>query len=414
MRKNLTSLAAGLGLGLAILASAGIMIRHQQGTQWISRAAFPSEPGQTTALTRGPYLQSVTTNSVIVVWNTNELATSHVNYGPTTTYISSVNNILPLTHHAITLTNLTPDTVYHYQIASNGQVLGGDHTFRTADLPTQSSFSFAVLGDTRTGHLAHQGVVDRIVGLEPDFVLHSGDFVNNGTKASEWDTFFDIERSLMRQAPLFGALGNHERNSQHYYDAFHLPGNEQWYSFDYGNTHFVALQLDGYANYTPGSPQYIWLENDLANTDRFWKIVFLHPPLHSSGRHGGNETVRDALGPLFADYDVDLVFSGHDHDYERSIVGDVVYVVTGGGGAPLYEQEESNPYSVYFASVNHCVSISINANTLTGVGVEPNGAQFDPFILYKPIPHWSYLPLVLHQPAKGSTLLPPVPPTDGP
>jgi predicted phosphodiesterase len=366
-------------------------------------------------LTRGPYLQSVTTDNVIVVWNTDQLATSHVNYGPTTAYSFSVNSTLPLTHHALTLTGLAPDTVYHYQIASNGQPLSGDNAFRTADSPTQSDFSFVAFGDTRTGHSAHQSVVDRIVALGPDFVLHTGDFVNDGTRASEWTTFFAIEQNLLRQAPLFGVLGNHEKNSTHYFDAFHLPGNEQWYSFDYGNAHFVALRLDGYADYTPGSTQYAWLENDLANTNTLWKIVFLHPPLHSSGRHGGNRDVRSALGPLFADYGVDLVFSGHDHDYERSIVGNVVYIVTGGGGAPLYEQENSNPYSVYFASIHHCVSISINDRTLTSVGVEPNGTQFDPFTLHKPIPldHLSYLPLVLHQHTGGSTLFPPVPLTDG-
>ncbi len=408
VRKKRASLVAGVGLGLALLALTGTMVPHPRGAEWTARAASPSEPGQTTALTRGPYLQSVTTGSIVVVWETDQLATSHVYYGPTTAYSLSVNNILPYTHHAITLTGLAPDTVYHYQTASNGQLLSGDDTFRTADLPTPSSFSFAALGDTRTDHSAHQSVVNRIVALRPNFVLHTGDLVEHGSIASQWDTFFAIEQDMIRQAPLFAAIGNHEENSPLYFDAFHLPGNEQWYSFDYGNAHFVALRLDGYADYTPGSTQYAWLENDLANTDKLWKIVFLHPPLYSSGRHGGNETVRSALAPLFADYGVDLVFSGHDHDYERSIVGDVVYIVTGGGGAPLYEQETDNPYSVYFASVHHCVSVSIDGHTLTGIGVKPDGRQFDPFTLRKP--YSLYLPLVLRQHIAGSALLPTVPP----
>ncbi len=411
LRKKSAPLFSSLGLGLAFLALTGITIRHQRG-EWsgftivlADDAALYSELGQAVTLTRGPYLQSVTSDSIIVVWGTDQLATSHVNYGPTTAYSFSVNNILPLTHHAITLTRLAPGTVYHYQIASNGQALGGDNTFHTADLPTQSSFSFVAFGDTRTGHAAHQRVVDHIVALEPDFALHTGDFVGKGYSATQWNTFFAIEHDLLRQTPLFGTLGNHEKNSDLYFDAFYLPGNERWYSFDYGNTHFVALRLDGYADYTPGSMQYAWLENDLASTDKLWKIVFLHAPLYSSGHHGGNKTVRDALGPLFADAGIDLVFSGHDHNYERSIVGDVTYIVTGGGGAPLYEQENSNPYSVYFSSVHHGVSISINDRTLSGVGVQADGTQFDAFTLRKPV--MVYLPLLVQQHI-GSTLLPPV------
>ncbi len=411
-RKNQALSVASLGLGLVFLALTGITIRYQRG-DWGELAAvladdatFHSELGKVLTLTREPYLQSVTTNSIVVVWDTDQPTTSHVNYGPTTAYSFSVNSISSSTHHALTLTKLAPDTIYHYQIASNGQSPGGDNVFRTADLSTQSSFSFVAFGDTRTGHTAHQSVVNRIVALGPDFVLHTGDFVGDGNITSQWSTFFTIEHDLLPQAPLFGALGNHERNSDHYFAAFHLPNNERWYSFDYGNAHFIALQLDGYAGYTPGSAQYAWLENDLANTDKLWKIVFFHYPPYSSGSHGSSINVRDALGPLFADYGIDLVFNGHDHDYERSIVGDVIYIVTGGGGAPLRGQGHANPYSVYFGSVHHCVSITINDRTLTSVGVEANGTQFDMFTLYKPVV--LYLPLVMHQYITGSTLLPPV------
>ncbi len=157
------SLAMSLGVVLMLLALIG--------SPQSSRAAFPAgdavtqpwEPSATITLTRGPYLQSVTTDSIVVVWETGQLATSQVEYGPTVTYSLGVGNILPLTHHAIMLAGLDPYTVYHYQISSNGQSFGKDNTFRTAAAPTQTVFSFVAFGDTRTDHAAHQSVISRIV-----------------------------------------------------------------------------------------------------------------------------------------------------------------------------------------------------------------------------------------------------------
>jgi 3',5'-cyclic AMP phosphodiesterase CpdA len=217
---------------------------------------------------------------------------------------------------------------------------------------------------------AHQSVVNRIVALAPDFVLHNGDFVEDGSVVAQWTTFFAVEQGLLRQAPLYGALGNHEMNSPNYFDAFHLPGNERWYSFDYGDAHIVALEMDDYADYGPGNPQYTWLDNDLASTDRQWKIVFFHIPPYSPA-------AQSTLVPLLARHGVDIVFNGHDHLYERTVFSDVVYIISGGGGAPLYSRPP-NPYSAYYTNTYHCVSITVNGRSLTSVGVRPDGVEFDP------------------------------------
>ncbi len=235
-------------------------------------------------------------------------------------------------------------------------------------------------------------MVDSILTLAPDFYLHTGDFVDDGRVADQWTTFFTVERDLMRQSPLFGALGNHERDSEHYFSAFHLPGNERWYSFNYGNIHFVVLQVDGYADYGPGSEQLTWLEDDLAHTSQTWKVVCFHIPPYSSGPHGSDLDVRAALEPLFTQYGVDLVFNGHDHAYERSIANNVVYIVTRGGGAPLYEAENPNSASVYFTSTYHSVLVSVDGQSLTVAGVRPDGTRFDEFTLSKST---IYLPIVL-------------------
>jgi 3',5'-cyclic AMP phosphodiesterase CpdA len=365
---------------------------------WYSLAAAWPTPAAV-SLTRGPYLQSVTTDTIVVVWETDEPGDSRVEYGPTASYTLSISDTALVTHHAITLTGMSPYTTVHYRASTNGQPMGSDSTFRTAAALTQTDFSFVAFGDTRTDHVAHQGVVDAIRAVAPDFTLHTGDLVENGGATDQWDTFFDIERELMRQAPLFGSLGNHESNHPNYLDAFHLPGNERWYSFDYGHIHFVALQIDGYANYAPGSQQFAWLEKDLANTDRPWKVVFFHIPPYSSGRHGSDLSVRTALGPLFEQYGVDLVFSGHDHDYERSFANGVVYIVTGGGGAPLYDKETSNPYSVYWAKTYHFVLVEANKVCLRIAGVRPDGTRFDKFLVCDPalLPFHLYLPVILRR-----------------
>lgn len=402
--------AISLGLGLTLLLLASTRTLRQERAEQVPSAASPADDGSgydhipqgmagAVTLTRGPYLQSVTTDSIIIVWDTDQPATSLVDYGPTAAHGLVASNVIPVTHHALTLTTLGPYSIYHYQISSNGRPLGGDNTFRTAASPTQTTFSFVVFGDTRTNVEAHQSVVNRAVTLSPDFVLHTGDFVADGHVAAQWTTFFTVERDLLRQSPLFGVPGNHERNSVNYFAAFHLPGNERWYSFDYGDAHFIALQVDGYADYAPGSAQYTWLENDLASSDRLWKFVFFHIPPYSSGPHGGDTSMCDTLGPLFAQHSVDLVLNGHDHDYERSVVSDVVYIVTGGGGAPLYGQTNPNPYSVYFTSTHHCVYITVNSMSLSSVGVQPEGVQFDSFTVYKHLQgdHTVYLPLTLRQ-----------------
>jgi len=248
-------------------------------------------------------------------------------------------------------------------------------------IPAQDgSLTFMVLGDTRSGHEAHQSVVNKMLELgPPEFYLHTGDFVDDGSDRSQWDTFLDIEHDLMQVSTLYPAMGNHEMNHQNYFDVLNPPG--RWYSFDRGDAHFVSLQVDGYGDYTPGQPQYNWLVSDLAGTSKPWKFVFFHIPPYSSGGHGGDLNVRQTLCPLFEQYGVTIVFSGHDHDYERSVANGVTYIVTGGGGAPLYPKAHDNPASVYFASVHHFVQVTLSGDTLYGVAIEPDGTEFDPFTI---------------------------------
>ena len=321
-------------------------------------------------ITKGPYLSCVTQNSIIVSWHTDIACPSIVNYGETSDYGLTVEDTVATTAHSLKLTDLLPSTLYHYQVVY-GDTATGDFTFRTA-VTFDEPFRFVAYGDCRTGHYDHIDVVNRIIALDPYFVLNTGDLVENGYSETDWRNYFLVISSLTsfsQNYPIYSALGNHENESPLYYNYFYLPHNnpdstEAYYSFDYGNSHFICLDTE--IPYTVGSKQYTWLEQDLqaASSTATFIFVFFHKPPYSSGAvHGSNISVRNTLCPLFEQYGVDMVFNGHDHIYERTIpINGVTYVVTGGGGAPLYNVGTSS-WTAYSEKTYHCCLITVDANS---------------------------------------------------
>jgi predicted phosphodiesterase len=341
------------------------------------------------ALTRGPYLQSVTTTSAIIVWRTSAPGSSRVDYG-VGDYAHSIDLSDPTTQHVITLTDLITATEVMYRVSTDGVELASG-AFRTA-AGADRAFSFAALGDSGIGSTAQYSVAERMVALDPQFVLHTGDVVYPDGQANGYDPFFfQPYQALARRAPIFPTLGNHDyhtQSGQPYLDAFYLPHNnpantERYYSFDWGNAHFTALDF----NTGPDTAQLEWLQNDLASTDKMWKLVFYHQAIYSSGPHGYESWVTSAralLAPIFEQYHVDLVINGHDHDYERTKpISDVVYIVTGGGGASLYPVNPQ-PFSAYAESTYHTVFVTVDGCTLSLQAVKPDGAVFDSTTLTKP------------------------------
>jgi len=341
-----------------------------------------------TTLTRGPYLQSVNATNAVIVWRTDLPGNSRIDYG-VGAYTRSIDLPDPKTEHVVTLTDLITGTEVQYRVSTNGAKLASG-AFRTA-AGTDRPFSFAVIGDSGIGSTAQYAVADRMVALDPQFVLHTGDVVYPNGQADGYDPFFfQPYQTLARRAPIFPTLGNHDYRSQSgqpYIDAFYLPHNnpvntERYYSFDWGNAHFTALDF----NTGPDSEQLEWLKNDLAATDKMWKIVFYHQAIYSSGPHGYEnwvEAKRALLAPIFEQYGVDLVVNGHDHDYERTQpINDVVYIVSGGGGASLY-QVNPQSFSAYAETTYHTVFVTINRCTLTLEAVKPDGTVFDTTTLTK-------------------------------
>jgi 3',5'-cyclic AMP phosphodiesterase CpdA len=239
-----------------------------------------------------------------------------------------------------------------------------------------------VYGDSRTNHQIHQKIVDEIIKTKPAIVFHTGDLVEDGLIPAQWTTFNEILSDLTKIAEFYPALGNHENNSPLYFDNFGLPNNERWYIVEKDNLHFIIL--DSNSDCSVGSEQYLWLENDLQNINENLKfiIAIFHHPSFSTGPHTEDEKgLRKNIVPLFEQYGVDIVFNGHDHDYERSLYNNIYYIVTGGGGAPLYDQARTSPYSQLFIKAYHFCKLSLINDQLIIEVYDIDSNLIDEFII---------------------------------
>ena len=335
---------------------------HQ--TRWIVAAlltiSLPS-PAAAQKITRGPYLQWVTASSIHVVWDQDKASAAEVRYGLTKTYTGKAASKSTGTHHEVKITGLKENTTYYYAVYQGATKASADLTLPTA-VKTGTAFRFVVLGDTRSDKTSHTSVVTAIA-LEKDvrFYLNTGDLVSSGEIQAEWDEFFKIEKLLMSHIPLYPVIGNHDEKSgkapiykKHFVLPNTSPAPEEYYSFDYGNTHFVVL--DGHINVDAwylcalrakfydgcfNTAQEQWLLSDLRwaaadpSIDHTFVMVHMGPYSSKPGRMGYAQ-MRDLM-PAFAQNNVTMVISGHDHYYEHGVSSNKIpYVISGGGGAPLY------------------------------------------------------------------------------
>ena len=334
------------------------------------------------SIIKGPYLQFNRSGDMIVLWETDVAGPSRVDYGVTEGLGHYLDQTAPVTLHRVELRGLDPEAIYHYRIRT-GDAQAGPFTFRTP-VNWSTPFTFAVFGDSRTSPEQSAAVGRQMAGHDPHFLLHSGDLVSQGTVYEQWgQQFFAPLGEVLSQIPIFPVLGNHEQNSEHFYNFF--PSGS-WYSFDYGNARFIALDTNtASGGFEPGTEQYGWLERTLSETAAMWRIVWFHHPPYSSGNHGCSVAQHDAFAPLFEKYKVDVVFNGHDHIYERSFPmkanqrsgeSGVIYVVTGGGGAPLYPVD-AGEWTAFATSAHHSCIISIDGAHLRWHASDLNGEVLD-------------------------------------
>jgi hypothetical protein len=407
-----------------IVLSPQVYLTKSPGTTKQDATVLPLSDGSVTpagvTLVRGPYLQQPGSSSISVVWATREGGPAEVRFaaagGTAVTVpaagrlVSAATTGLPFDYYQYSaqLSGLAASTKYDYRPFVNGVAAAAAAAFTTAPSTGTGGVTFIAFGDSGVGSSEQRQLAALMKADAFDLVLHAGDIVYgtaSGTGDATYGTFqswfFDIY-GWLPAVPFMPSEGNHDSrpsngNGRAYLDLFMLPSNgasaaypdhaERYYSFDYGPVHFVALDTEfAFQDAARRAEQLAWLEADLAGTLQPWKVAYFHrSPFSSGGEHGSDLTVRSAFGPLFERYGVDLAISAHEHVYERTIPINettdpanraVTYVVSGGGGGPLYPSGTS-PWTAFSASRHGYTKVTVAGCVLTLQEIGLDGSAFD-------------------------------------
>jgi hypothetical protein len=351
-------------------------------------------------LRKGPYLLYDNNNTQMeVLWQTDSTSTDLIQWGTDQTYGGGNANCEEYGQdhqHKYIITNLATGTKYFYQVTISGNSYAG--SFFTSPAESQTTLKFIAYGDTRTNVSIHNQVAGLVNGVYNSdqsfqtFILFGGDIVTNGDQESSWTSeFFNLSETNIRQMianlPMMACRGNHEGTAVIFSKYFPYPFQANYYwSFDYGPAHFAVV--DVYSSFSPGSAQYTWLQNDLAGSAKPWKFISLHEPGWSAGGgHPNNTSVQQYIEPLCEQFDVPIVFAGHNHYYARALVNgnngsSVQHITCGGGGAPLYTPVLSQPNIVTASKTYHYCKINIiSDDSLEFQAISINGDVIDQFTI---------------------------------
>ncbi|MCP4154357.1 MAG: metallophosphoesterase family protein [bacterium] len=362
-------------------------------------------PLQSQQVEKGPYLLFPGDNTqMTVLWQLDTTTSSTLAWGLDTMYTGGSVQTTEYGsdhQHKVVISNLTPGATYYYRVTVNGTHHAG--SFLAAPPASVENVKFLAYGDTRSYPADHDAVNAQMINTytaDPayqTFTVHVGDWVNDGDTESDWtDEFFGRTRSntieMQANLSIQGCMGNHEYSGVLYekYWPYPFEAGGRYWSYDYGPVHVVVL--DQYVSYSAGSTQLTWLENDLAASDREWKVIVLHEPGYSAGGHSNDSDVQQYIQPLCVQYEVDIVFCGHNHYYARCEVDGVQHITVGGGGAPLYAPNYNADYLVTAAEVLHFGEIDIQGEQLDFVARDVDGNVFDTFTashVFVPALPWS-------------------------
>jgi predicted phosphodiesterase len=294
---------------------------------------------------KGPYVVHVAADSAVVRFETDAAGSQEtaelevLGAGPAAHLTAQ-----PSAFHSFQPRGLVAAHRYEYRVVVGATERRGSFVTAPA-MPVP--YTFLVYGDNRTDDPAHAAVAKAVMGASGDFLLNTGDLVEEGSSPGDWQRFFDIEAGMLAKWPIFSCVGNHELHSQggvEYARYFGVEGTDEGghpffnSTFRWGGVRFFLLNsMTGWT----GTKDRAWLETELAKADQEpgldLRVVVMHHGLYSSGPHGNNTRMIDAgLPALFRAHGVDLLLAGHDHLYERGYEDGLRYVVTGGGGAPSY------------------------------------------------------------------------------
>jgi hypothetical protein len=435
-------------------------------------AAISSANGA--SVVRAPYVQLATDSSVYVVWRTVGESAPALRYGlhpdqldqqvPVEQILTRLHSSYggeqplykdaPVNHrqYEASITGLKPSTTYFYAVFDGDQrITPADQSyhFNTHPVPgSEAPLYFWVVGDSGTGGRAqgqvHQAMVDHLntTGRKLDLYLHVGDMAyGSGTNKEFQDRFFNMYEPTLRNTVCWASMGNHEGRTSKgengvgpFYDAYICPtkaeagglpsGKEAYYSFDFGKTHFICLDSHD-MDRRPSGAMAQWLKADLEKTKADFLIAFFHHPPYTKGSHDSDKEaqlieMRQHIMPILESGGVDMVFAGHSHIYERSMLVDGAYatptvaegvvlddgdgdpkgdgayrksegltphngtvqVVTGHGGTGV-SRKGTSPIMKRIIVENGSCLISIEGDTLTAEMLNLHGDIRDSFAIHK-------------------------------
>lgn len=325
--------------------------------------------------------------------------------------------------HEVHVCGLGADSAYYYKVGGPGH-WSPVYDLATAPAPASTApFKFLVAGDSRSGPEVYAQIMEKARDEGVDFQVFSGDFIDNTTNQTHWEAFFEgttgaySTQEALATRPIMPVNGNHDNLSVYYTGQFALPQDvstgegaqgEEWYSFDYANAHFVMANSE---NSQLGGAQADWLRADMQKVDRTktpWLIVVFHTPPYTCGsqHQSDSDEPRAQWQPIFDDLKVDLVLTGHVHNYQRSVPirgfatgttdgveaasgtnkapvdeSGTVYVVSAGAGGDLYNADPASTcnFSHYTEKVNNYLIVEIENRSLHFRALRLDGTEIDAF-----------------------------------
>jgi hypothetical protein len=322
-------------------------------------------------------------SEMVVVWATEQRGDAVAEWSSESASNSATGDSYCYNHdkafHMVVMDGLTLDEEVTYRVG-NGNVWSQEFTF-TPFNPDAEHFEWISIADHGLSSEALDVTEAIIADSEAQLVTISGDISYADGNQNVWDEWFSTQQESMASIPWVTTVGNHENEPavgfeayEHRFDSDGVIESETfWFSRNIPGVHLVFMSTEH--DYTPGSAQYNWLQNDLqaANTpdarnEKPFIIVIGHKPMYSSNDYHGSEVeLRDALEALYVENGVNLVIAGHDHFYERTWPvngekvsdkggGDIfgkghepIHLVIGIAGRSAYEElEEPQPeWSAY-------------------------------------------------------------------
>jgi len=353
-------------------------------------------------LTRYPYITYRGNNSFSLFWETDKEEAGYIEldrkiYKTTpqrlTIKVGAEQRSRTIYQYRTTLDYLNKEKTYEYKILSLKAPFSGSFHSPSID----NNFIFAVYGDNRSGapyldeNPTHKEVTSTIAKYKPEFVINTGDIVYAGGLESEWYQFFNDSALLFKNTPLFVAIGNHEKGGEDIFRRqFDFPnGDEFYYSFDWGKSHFIILCSD--CGFKEGSVQYNWFVSDLSKAEgdaniKYIFVAFHHPP-YTFSSHSPDSDARKYIVPKLKNGKTKMVFNGHNHLYEHMYKDGIHYLVSGGGGAPLYPEGEikyeggEEPYMVKYQIVFNFSIIYVSENEINVKSFDNNNQLIEGFII---------------------------------